>query len=54
MTITVTPTKIKQSLYLLIPKNIVDLIDVNNKTKFKFSLKIKQNGKKHFLEYETQ
>jgi len=52
MTITVRPTRIKQSLYLLIPKNIVDLIDVNNKTKF--SLKIKQNGKKRVLEYQTQ
>jgi len=52
MTITIEPTKIKQSMYLLIPKKIADLVDVKNTTKF--SLKIKQKGKKQVLEYQIQ
>ncbi len=43
MTIRITPTKIKNSTYLLIPKSIVDMVDVDDTTKF--SLKIRQNGK---------
>ncbi len=49
MTIRITPTKIKNSTYLLIPKSIVDMVDVGDTTKF--SLKIKQNGKKPILEF---
>lgn len=49
MSIIIEATKIKESFYLLIPKNIVDLIDINDRTKF--SLKIKDNGSKKVLEY---
>jgi len=50
MTIVIQPTKIKQSFYLLIPKNIVDLIDIKDNTKL--SLKVKKIGKNQALEYE--
>jgi len=49
MGIIIEATKIKQSFYLLIPKNIVELIDINDRTKF--SLKIKDSGTKKVLEY---
>jgi len=49
MSIIIEPTKIKQSFYLLIPKNIAELIDINDRTKF--SLKIKEDGSKKVLEY---
>lgn len=49
MSIIIEPTKIKQSFYLLIPKNIVELIDINDNTKF--SLKIRNDGNKKILEY---
>jgi hypothetical protein len=49
MSITIEPTKIKQSFYLLIPKNIAELIDINDNTKF--SLKITNDGTKKVLEY---
>jgi len=49
MSITIEPTKIKQSFYLLIPKNIAQLIDINDSTKF--SLKITNDGNKKVLEY---
>jgi hypothetical protein len=49
MSITIEPTKIKQSFYLLIPKNIAELIDINDNTKF--SLKITNDGNKKILEY---
>ena len=52
MTIEIEPTKIKESLYLLVPKNIAELIDVSKDTKF--SLNVKQNGKHHVLEYEIK
>jgi len=50
MTIILEPTKIKQSFYLLIPKNIVDLIDIKENTKL--SLNLKKSGKNQVLEYE--
>jgi len=50
MTIIIEPTKIKQSFYLLIPKNIVDLIDIKDNTKL--SLKVKNVGKTQILEYQ--
>jgi len=50
MTIVLEPTKIKQSFYLLIPKNIVDLVDIDDKTKLVLS--IKRVGKNQVLEYE--
>jgi hypothetical protein len=49
MSIIIEPTKIKQSFYLLIPKNIAELIDIDDRTKF--SLKIKDNGAMKVLEY---
>jgi len=52
MTVKIGSTKIKQSTYLLIPKNIADMIDIDKNTKF--SLKLKPNGKHHILEYEIQ
>ena len=50
MTIKIEPTKIKQSFYLLVPKNIVDLTDIKDNTEF--SLRIKNEGRKTVLEYE--
>jgi len=49
MSILLEPTKIKQSFYLLIPKNIVELIDIKDNTKF--YLKIKNEGIRKTLEY---
>lgn len=49
MSIIIGPTKIKQSFYLLIPKNIADMVEINSKTKF--SLHIKNEGKNKVLEY---
>ena len=46
------PTKIKQSIYLLVPKNIADLVEINGKTKVRFALKKSQN--KHILEYTIE
>ncbi len=50
MAIIIQPTKIKQTFYLLIPKNIAELVDINKHTKFK--LNMKKNGNKQILEYE--
>lgn len=52
MTIELRPTGIKNSTYLLIPKSIVELVDVNDSTKF--LLQIKQNGKKPILEFQIE
>ena len=49
MSIIIEPTKIKQSFYLLIPKNIAELVDIKDNTKF--SLKITNDGNKKILEY---
>ena len=50
MTIELQPTKIKQSFYLLIQKNIVDLIEIKNNTTL--TLKIKNVGNTQVLEYK--
>ena len=52
MIIQIEPTQIKESLYLLIPKNIADLISVKKDTEF--SLNVKQNGKHYVLKYEIK
>ena len=52
MAVKVETTKIKQSTYLLVPKDIADMIEINKNTKF--SLKVKQNGKNRVLEYRIQ
>ena len=52
MSITIKPTKIKQSVYLLVPKSIVDLIEIENKTQL--SLTLKKSGQKHILEYSLE
>lgn len=52
MTIAIKPTQIKQSVYLLVPKSIVDLIDIEKKSKL--SLNVKKNGHKHTLEYTIE
>lgn len=49
MSIKVKPTRIKQSVYLLVPKDIADLVDINKNSTF--SLKVRKNGKKSILEY---
>ena len=49
MTIILGTTKIKQSFYLLIPKNIAELIEIRDNTKF--TLKVKNDGSKKILEY---
>lgn len=52
MSIIVEPVKIKETTYLLIPKNIVELTDIDKQTSF--TLKIKLNGKNHILEYQIK
>ena len=49
MSILIEPTKIKQSFYLLIPKSIADMVEIDSKTKF--TLKIKNGGSSKVLEY---
>jgi len=49
MTITIEPIKIKQSTYLLIPKNIVQMIDFDDSSKI--SLVVKNDENKCTLEY---
>ena len=50
MSIIIEPTKIKQSVYLLVPRSIVDLVEIKDQTKFK--LRIREDGKKQILQYE--
>ncbi len=52
MTIEIEPTKIKQSFYLLIPKNIADLINIEDNSKL--SLDIKNSDKGKILEYRLK
>jgi len=52
MSIIIKPTKIKTSFYLLIPKTIVELIDLKGNTKF--ILKIKNDAKKTIQYVEKQ
>ena len=49
MSILLIPTQIKESFYLLVPKSIADLLEIEKKSKF--SLSVKKNGKKNTLEY---
>ncbi len=49
MTISIKPTQINLSVYLLVPNSIVDLIEIEKKSKL--SLNLKKNGQKHVLEY---
>lgn len=52
MTIELKPTKIKQSFYLLIPKNIANLIDIEDNSML--SLDIKNSDKVKILEYRLK
>ena len=52
MAITIKPTKIKQSVYLLVPKSIVELIEIEKKTQL--NLNVKKNGHRHVLEYSLE
>jgi len=49
MTIQIKPTKIKDSFYLLVPKTIANLIDLENNSEL--SLVIKNSDKGKILEY---
>ena len=49
MVISVQPIKIKDSMYILIPKRIADMAEINYKSKG--SLYVKQSGNKNILEY---
>ena len=52
MTIIIKPTKIKQSFYLLIPKNIANLIDIEDDSKL--ALAITNSYKIKILEYRLK
>ena len=52
MTIEIEPTKIKQSFYLLVPKNIADLINIEDNTKLSLDIKNSEKGK--ILEYRLK
>ena len=52
MSIKMEPTKIKQSIYLLVPKNIADLIEIDKNTIVSLSIKKSQN--KNILEYTLE
>ena len=52
MSIKLEPTQIKESIYLLVPKSIADLVDINRKTKVRLALKKSQN--KNILEYTIE
>ena len=45
MTIEIEPTKIKQSFYLLIPKNIADLINIADNSKLSLDIINSDKGK---------
>lgn len=52
MTIPIEPIKIKQSMYLLIPKNIAQMIDLDESSKT--SLVVKNDNTKCTLEYHIR
>jgi hypothetical protein len=52
MSITMKPTKIKQSVYLLVPKNVADLIEIKHSSKL--VLDIKKKGRGQVLEYSIK
>jgi len=52
MTVKVQPIRIQQSVYLLIPKSIADLVDINRKTRL--SLRVSKNDNSSVLEYHVR
>ncbi|MEX0640429.1 MAG: hypothetical protein WD018_01450 [Nitrosopumilaceae archaeon] len=52
MPISLRPTKIKQSFYLLIPKDIAELINIEDSSKFLLDIKNTEMGK--VLEYSLK
>ncbi len=52
MTIEIKPTKIKQSFYLLVPKNIANLLNMENDSEL--SLDIKNSEHSKILEYRLK
>ena len=52
MTVVVTPISAKGSLYVLIPKDIAGLLELNDKTSLK--IKIRTSNHKRILEYEAE
>jgi len=52
MSIKMEPTKIKQSIYLLVPKNIADLVEIDKNSVVSLSIKKSQN--KNILEYTLE
>jgi len=50
MPIKIKPTSIKQSVYLLVPKNIADFIEIGKNTIL--SLSIEKTKKKCIIKYE--
>jgi len=52
MSIRLAPTMIKKSLYLLVPKIIADLIEIDGNTSLSLSIKKMQN--KNILEYKFE
>ncbi|MGI0064829.1 MAG: hypothetical protein ACREAL_08175 [Nitrosopumilaceae archaeon] len=52
MSISLRPTKIKQSFYLLIPKDIAELINIEDSSKFLLDIKNTETGK--VLEYSLK
>jgi hypothetical protein len=50
MPIKIKPTAIKQSIYLLVPKNIAEFIDIEKNTIL--SLSIERTTKKCILKYQ--
>ncbi len=52
MTIEIKPTKIKQSFYLLVPKNIANLLNMENNSELSLDIKNTENVK--ILEYRLK
>lgn len=52
MTIEIKPTKIKQSFYLLVPKNIANLLNMENNSELSLDIKNSENSK--ILEYRLK
>ncbi|MFY3741413.1 MAG: hypothetical protein HMLIMOIP_001869 [Candidatus Nitrosomirales archaeon] len=52
MPIALSPTKIKQTLYLLVPKSIVRLVDLNDDSQLYLSVKKVRN--RYVLEYSIE
>jgi len=50
MVIILEPTRIKQSVYLLVPKSVAELVEIKANTKL--SLTITKEGNKHILQYQ--